>query len=120
MLDRYGVRNTGLRVSGTRLPSLGAAANDLDVQRALANAVEDGRIQHIDRNTIYVVVMEPGTQLSIGTTTDFLSYNSVFHPTELPMRYVVVRGGLDSSVTRDAMHAGVARATVNPDGNGWY
>ena len=120
MLDRYGVRNTGLRVSGTRFPSFGAAANDLDVQRALANAVETGHIQHVDRDTIYVVVMEAGTQLSIGTTTDFLSYNSVFHPTELPMRYVVVRGGLDPSLTRDAMHAGVARATVNPDGNGWY
>lgn len=119
-LDRYGIRNTGLRVSGTRLPAVGAVANDLDVQRTLSNAVESGRIQHIDPDTIYVVMMEPGTQLSIGTTTDFLSYNSVFHPTELPLRYVVVRGGLDRAVTRDAMHAGIARAAVNPDGNGWF
>ena len=119
-LGRYGVRDTGLRVTGTRLPALGPATNDLDVQRALASAVESGRIQHTDDNVIYAVMMEPGTQLSIGTTTDFLSYNSVFHPTELPMRYVVVRGGLAPAVTREALHAGVARAAVNPDGNGWF
>ncbi|HYC62445.1 MAG TPA: hypothetical protein VEK79_23035 [Thermoanaerobaculia bacterium] len=119
-LDRYGVRNTGLRVSGASLSSLGATANDLDVQRALANAVESGRIQHTDRDTIYVVMMERGTELSVGTTTDFLAYNSVFHPTELPMRYVVVKGGLPPAATREAVHAGVARAAVNPDGNGWF
>ena len=120
MLDRYGVRNTGLRVSGTHLPALGPAANDLDVQRTLSSAVENGRIQHTDPDTIYVVMLEPGTQLSVGTTTDLLSYNSVFHPTALPMRYVVVRGGLDPRVAADALHAGVARAAVNPDGNGWF
>ena len=120
MLDRYGIRNLGLRVAGTRLPSLGNMTNDLDVQRALATAVESGRLQHVDEGTIYVVMMEPATQLSIGTTTDFLSYNWVFHPTELPMRYVVVRGGLDPESTRRAVHAGVARAAVNPNGNGWF
>lgn len=120
-LDRYGVRNSGVRVAGgLALPSLGTSANDLDVQRALAGAVESGRIQHDDPEAIYVVVMEPGTRLSVGATTDFLAYNSVFHPTELPMRYVVVRGGLDAATTRAAMHAGIARAAVNPNGNGWF
>lgn len=120
MLDKYGVRATGLRVSGTRLPSIGLTVNDLDVQRALSNAVESGRIQHVDRDTIYVVMLEPETKISIGTTTDLLSYNSVFHPTEEPMRYVVVRGGLDDATARGAIHAGIARAAINPNGNGWF
>jgi hypothetical protein len=119
-LDRYGVRATGLRVAGTQLPPIGAKANDLDVQRALAGAVAEGRLQHVDPDAIYVVMMEPGVELSLGSTTDFLSYNSVFHPTELPMRYVVVRGGLDASTTSAALYAGVARAAVNPNGNGWF
>ena len=120
MLDRYGVRATGLRVSGTQLPSIGMKANDLDIQRALSKAVDEGRLQHVDADTIYVVMMEPGVALSIGTTTDFASYNSVFHPAEAPMRYVVVRGGLDEDATRAALYAGVARAAVNPNGNGWF
>jgi hypothetical protein len=120
MLDKYGVRATGLRVSGTRLPAIGLTVNDLDVQRALSNAVESGRIQHVDPDTIYVVMLEPETQISIGTTTDLLSYNSVFHPTEEPMRYVVVRGGLDDTTARSAVHAGIARAAINPNGNGWF
>ena len=120
VLDRYGVRATGLRVTGTQLPSIGMKVNDLDIQRALSRAVDEGRLQHVNAGAIYVVMMEPGVDLSIGTTTDFTSYNSVFHPTEKPMRYVVVRGGLDENVTRAAMYAGVARAAINPNGNGWF
>lgn len=119
-LDKYGVRALGLRVSATWLPSIGSTVNDLDVQRALSAAVESGRIQHVDPDTIYVVMLEAETQLSIGTTTDLLSYNSVFHPTEEPMRYVVVRGGLDLATRRNATHAGIARAAINPNGNGWF
>jgi hypothetical protein len=118
-LDRFGVRATGLRVSRGTLPSLGPVVTDLDVQRALANAVESGRIQH-DPATIYVVVLEPESLLSIGGTSDFLSYNSVFHPTEQPLRYVVVRGGLAPSVRSESMHASIARAVLNPNGNGWF
>jgi hypothetical protein len=120
VLDRYGVRATGLRVSGTELPSIGMKVNDLDIQRALARAVDEGRLQHVDADAIYVVMMEPGVELSIGTTTEFTSYNSVFHPTEKPMRYVVVRGGLDENAARKALYAGVARAAINPNGNGWF
>ncbi len=120
VLDRYGVRATGLRVAGTQLPSLGTKVTDLDVQRALAGAVESGQLPHLDRDAIYVVMTEPGVELSVGTTTGFLSYNSVFHPTEEPMRYVVVRGGLEPRTARDAIYAGVARAAVNPNGNGWF
>ena len=59
-------------------------------------------------------------QPSVGGTRNGLSYHSQFHPTELPMRYVVVRGGLDRAALQDALRASVARALVNPEGNGWY
>lgn len=119
-LDRYGVRGYGLRVDGTSLPSIGTKLNDLDVQRALSNAVESGRLQQADPDTIFVVLLEPGTEIALGGTTDFLSYNTVFHPSETPMRYVVVRSGLDPAARREAIYAGVARAAVNPNGNGWF
>jgi hypothetical protein len=119
-IDRYGVRNLGLRVNARQLPALPAKANDLDVQRALAAAVESGRIQHVDANAVYVVMLDPGVEPAVGSTTDFLSYHSQFHPTELPMRYVVVRGGLDPATTREAISASVARALMNPNGNGWF
>ena len=120
VLDRYGVRATGLRVSGMRIAPLGRSLNDLDIQRALANAVESGRIQHNDPEKVYVVVLDEDAEINVGGTTDFLSYNSVFHPTEMPMRYVVVRGGLDADTERSALNAGVAHAILNPNGNGWF
>ncbi|HVR40523.1 MAG TPA: hypothetical protein VMU84_15615, partial [Thermoanaerobaculia bacterium] len=118
-LDRYGVRNFGLRVTTRELPSADITT-DLDVQRALADAIESGRIQHNDENAIYVVMLEPGIDAAVGSTRDFLSYHSQFHPTDLAMRYVVVRGGLDAATTREAMFASIERAMVNPGGNGWF
>jgi hypothetical protein len=117
-LDRYGVKPFGMRVSTTRLDDAPAPANDLDVQRILANAVEAGRIQHNDESTIYIVVLPPGTDAAVGETHDWLSYHSEFHPTDLAMRYVVVHSGIDNFDT--ALAASVYRALVNPSGNGWF
>jgi len=119
-LDRYGVRTFGFRVGSQMLPMSGGAVMDLDIQRALAAEVEAGRIQHVDPDALYVVMLDPTMQPSLGATHDFLSYHSRFHPTELPMRYVVVRGGLDGVATQDALRASVSRALVNPEGDGWY
>ncbi|PYQ26633.1 MAG: hypothetical protein DMF56_23775 [Acidobacteria bacterium] len=119
-LDRYGVRTFGFRVGAQALSIASGEVMDLDVQRALANAVESGRIQHIDPNVLYVVMLDPSMQASLGGSRDWLSYHSQFHPTELPMRYVVVRGGLDRAAQENAIRASVARALVNPAGDGWY
>jgi hypothetical protein len=113
-LDRYGVRTFGFRVSSQTLPLPGGEVLDLDIQRALAE------VQHVDPDAIYVVMLDASTQASVGGTRDWLSYHSQFHPSELPMRYVVVRGGLDRAAMQDAMRASVSRALVNPEGDGWY
>lgn len=119
-LDRYGVRSFGFRFGSQGLPMSGGETTDLDVQRALVNAVESGRIQHVDPNVVYVVMLDPSMQPSVGGTRDWLSYHSQFHPTELPMRYVVVRGGLDREMQREAIQASLFRALINPAGDGWY
>jgi hypothetical protein len=49
-----------------------------------------------------------------------MSYHSEFHPTELPMRYVVVRANLDPSRVGEAINASVFRTLANPAGNGWF
>jgi hypothetical protein len=119
-LDRYGVRTFGFRVTSQNLPMNGGELLDLDIQRALAAEVEAGRIQHLDPDVVYVVMLDASMQPSLGGTRDWLSYHSRFHPTELPMNYVVVRGGLDGAATRDAIRASISRALVNPAGDGWY
>ena len=119
-LDRYGVRNFGLRFGSQRLPLASGEILDLDVQRALAAEVEAGRIQHVDPNAIYVVMLDASMQPSVGGTRDWLSYHSQFHPTDMPMRYVVVRGGLDAEERQNAIRASVSRTLVNPAGDGWY
>ena len=119
-LDRYGVRSFGVRASSRKLEMPGGEINDLDVQRALANEVEAGRIQHFDPNAVYVVMLDSSMIPSLGRTRDWLSYHSQFHPTELPMRYVVVRGGLDRATQREAIHASLFRAMLNPAGDGWF
>jgi hypothetical protein len=119
-LDRYGVRTFGFRVASQHLPLAGGEILDLDVQRALAAEVEAGRIQHVDADVVYVVMLDETMLPSVGGTRDWLSYHSQFHPAELPMRYVVVRGGLDPETQQDAIRASVARALVNPEGDGWY
>jgi hypothetical protein len=117
-LDRYGVKPFGMRVSMTELDAAPASMNDLDVKRALANAVEQGRIQHTDESTVYIVVLPRGTDAAVGETRDWLSYHSEFHPDDLAMPYVVVRGGIDDFDT--ALAASVYRALVSPSGNGWF
>jgi len=119
-LDRYGVRTFGFRTASRNLPMPAGEVLDLDVQRALAAEVEAGRIQHVDPDAIYVVMLDPAMQASVGGTRDWLSYHSQFHPTELPMRYVVVRGGLEAAAQQDAIRASLSRALVNPAGDGWY
>ncbi|MEO8034373.1 MAG: hypothetical protein ABI837_08055, partial [Acidobacteriota bacterium] len=119
-LDRYGVRTFGLRVNSLQLAWAGKDMTDLDVQRLLNTAVEEGRIQHVDENAIWLVVLDRETEASIASNRDWLSYHSQFHPTDLAMRYVVVRGKLDGAQLRDAIDASVYRALVNPAGNGWF
>jgi len=119
-LDRYGVRSFGIRASSRTLVMPGGEINDLDVQRALANEVEAGRIQHVDANAVYVVMLDSSTNPSLGGSRDWLSYHSQFHPTELPMRYVVVRGGLDRATQSEAIHASLFRTMLNPAGDGWF
>ncbi|MEA2571216.1 MAG: hypothetical protein QOI24_3217 [Acidobacteriota bacterium] len=119
-LSRYGVRTFGMHVNSRNIADAGREITDLGIQRALSNAVEAGSIQHVDENTLYVVVLDRDTDASLATNRDWLSYHSQFHPTELPMNYVVVRGGLDPEHLREAITASVFRALVNPAGNGWF
>ena len=67
-----------------------------------------------------IVALDPMTMVSVGATRDWNSYHSQFHPSELAMPYVVVRGGLESGAMREALFASVARALVNPAGDGWF
>jgi hypothetical protein len=119
-LDRYGIRTFGLRVASQSLAMQPGDVMDLDIQRALTSAVESGRIQHVDPNAVYVVMLDASARPRVGGSTEWLSYHSQFHPSELPMRYVVVRGGLDRAATQSALRASLSRALVNPAGDGWY
>jgi hypothetical protein len=119
-LSRFGVQTFGMRTDSRQIAGTGDDMTDLDVQRALATAVESGRIQHLDENTVYVVVLDPETNASIASQRDWSSYHSQFHPNELAMRYVVVRGGLDRERMGEAISASLFRALVNPAGNGWF
>jgi hypothetical protein len=119
-LSRYGVRTFGMQINSRQIGDAGRDLTDLGIQRALSSAVEAGSIQHVDENALYVVVVDSQTDVSLASNRDWLSYHSQFHPTELPMRYVVVRGGLDPEQLREAITASVFRALVNPAGNGWF
>jgi hypothetical protein len=110
----------GAPIDGESLLASRPELTDLDIQRALADAIESGQIQHVDADAVYLVVLDPRADASVGTTRDFLSYHSQFHPTDLAMRYVVVRGDLDPAARGDAVFASVARALVNPGGDGWF
>jgi len=119
-LDRYGVRTFGFRIGGQPISVPSGEINDLDIQRALLAEVEAGRIQHVDPNLVYVVVLDATTNPNLGGNTNWLSYYSQFHPTEVPMRYVVGRGGLDRQSQRQALRVSASRALLNPAGDGWY
>ena len=119
-LDKYGVRTFGLRVNAQQISGAPRDLTDLDVQRLLASSIESGRIQHVDENAVYLVMLDPETDASVASNRDWLSYHSEFHPTDLPMRYVVARGGLEGTKLSDAINASVFRALVNPAGNGWF
>ena len=116
-LERYGVRTAAVTIDSDDVVFDARGANDLDIQRMLANAVESGRIQHLDDSVITIVVVPADAQIAVGTTTDWSSYHSLFHPTEIGMPYVVVKAG---PTLRDAMFASVARAMIDPKGDGWY
>jgi len=128
-LSRYGVATWGMPVDAPQREShrmvaavIGGAraTNDLDVQRLLATAVESGRIQHVDENVLTIVALDPTMSPAVGATNDWSSYHSLFHPTELAMPYVVLRGGLSEDVLRESLYASIARAIINPAGDGWY
>ena len=119
-LAKYGVRTFGVRVGEHVIASIGSDVSDLDVQRALTSEVESGHIQHLDENTLYVVVLDPETDASVAGTRDWTSYASQFHPNDLAMRYVVVRGGVNRAKLSEAMTASIFRALINPAGNGWF
>lgn len=116
-LERYGVRSAGIALTGAGSVAADALSNDLDVQRVLARAVESGSIQHVDEDVITIVLVPETAQLAVGTTTDWTSYHSLFHPTELGMPYVVVRDGRN---LREAMFSSLARAILSPRGDGWF
>ncbi|HEY4642878.1 MAG TPA: hypothetical protein VII75_16170 [Thermoanaerobaculia bacterium] len=126
-LERYGVTNWGMQLEGRHplprnLQAGGVAPemNDLDVQRLLASAVDEGRIQHVSPDVLTIVVLDRDTSLAVGRTRDWLSYHSQFHPSEVAMPYVVVRGGLAPEDFRASLAASVFRALVNPAGDGWF
>lgn len=135
-LSKYGVHTNGVALDdaidfsprqprggfagATSAAAFGPDATDLDVQRMLSSAVEDGRIQHLDANVVTVVVVDDDATLAVGTTRDWLSYHSLFHPTEVGMPYVVVRASHDLNQTREALFASVARALIDPAGDGWF
>ena len=117
-LDRYGVQMPAMTIDAMVFDrGRTTLANDLDVQRLLADAVSDGRIQHIDENVITIVAVPPDSDLAVGTTSDWSSYHSLFHPTELGMPYVVVKAG---DRMRESMSASVTRAIIDPRGDGWF
>ena len=116
-IERYGVRSGAVTIDSDDMAFDSHAATDLDIQRLLANAVESGRIQHVDENVITIVVVPAEAQIAVGSTTDWSSYHSLFHPTEIAMPYVVVKAGPD---LRESMFASVARAMIDPKGDGWY
>jgi hypothetical protein len=138
-LSRYGVESNGIALDdaiefsprhgerpGNGVTSVmsaegfGADATDLDVQRLLASAVESGRIQHREADVVTIVVVDDDAPLAVGTTRDWLSYHSLFHPTEVGMPYVVVRANRDLGTLREALFASVARALIDPAGDGWF
>jgi hypothetical protein len=119
-LDRYGVKTFGMRVNSLQVGGSTQDLTDLDVQRLLASSIEAGRIQHVDENAIYLVMLDPQMDASVAADRNWLSYHSEFHPTDLPMRYVVARGRLEAPALREAINASVYRALVNPAGNGWF
>jgi hypothetical protein len=119
-LDRYGVMTFGMRVNSLQVRGTSPDVTDLDVQRLLTSSIESGRIQHLDENALYLVMLDPQTDASVASDRNWLSYHSEFHPTDLAMRYVVARGKLEGSALRDAINASVYRALVNPAGNGWF
>jgi hypothetical protein len=119
-LDRYGVRTFGIRVNSLQVDTESRDLSDLDIQRLLASSVEAGRIQHLDENAIYLIVLDPQTDASVASDRNWQSYHSQFHPTDLAMRYVVAKGSLDTADLHEAIDASVYRALVNPAGNGWF
>lgn len=125
-LERYGVSTWGMPFEGRRVftPKIQLAGagemNDLDVQRVLAAAVENGEIQHTSSDVVTIVMLDPEIASTVGESREWQSYHSLFHPTDVAMPYVVVRGGLAPDALREALAASLFRAVVNPAGDGWF
>jgi hypothetical protein len=121
-LDFAGVRHP-LAFTGATSVAAADRVNDLRVQSALATAMHDGRLAQRDENVIYVVFIAPETKSTLGDQngwSDYDSYHSHFHAEDVDVRYVVVPYRGDVSAMMAAASKSVARAIVNPDGDGWY
>jgi hypothetical protein len=121
-LDFAGVRHP-LAFTGATNIAAGAHVNDLHVQSALATALHDGRLAQRDENVIYIVFLAPDTKSTLGEhngSRDYDSYHSHFHAEDVDVRYVVVPYRGEVSAMMSAASTSVARAIMNPDGDGWY
>ena len=121
-LDFAGVHRP-VAFTGTTNLAAGPRLNDLHVQSALATALHDGRLAQRDERVIYIVFLAPGTKSTLGDhdgSTDYDSYHSHFHAEDVDVRYVVVPYREDAGAMMSAAATSVARAVINPDGDGWY
>ena len=101
-------------IAGSRDVAAPAAMNDLHVRSALA------ALPLRDANAIFVVFAAPSVRVTLGGTSEFDSYHSHFHAEDGNVRYVVVPFNADAKVMSDGAARSLARAIVNPDGDGWY
>jgi hypothetical protein len=117
-----GVKATALPIT-TRALAGSDTMNDLDVQRMIDRAIENGSLPSRDDNTVYVLFLAPNVASTLGekhAVTDYASYHSHFHTHDVNVRYVVVPFDEDAKSMNDAAAASLIRAIVNPDGDGWY
>ncbi|HEV2722292.1 MAG TPA: hypothetical protein VG323_19895 [Thermoanaerobaculia bacterium] len=101
-------------IAGSRDVAAPKTINDLHVRTALA------ALPLRDPNAIFVVFVAPSVHATLGGSTDFDSYHSHFHADDGHVRYVVVPFNGDAKAMSDGAARSLARAIVNPDGDGWY
>ena len=112
-LERAGIVRP-VAIAGSRDVAAPAAINDLHVRLALA------ALPLRDANAIFVVFVAPTVHATLGGSAEFDSYHSHFHADDGHLRYVVVPFNADTNVMRDGAARSLARAIINPDGDGWY
>jgi hypothetical protein len=91
-----------------------AAINDLHIRQTLA------ALPLRDANAIFVVFVAPAVRATLGGSQEFDSYHSHFHADDGHVRYVVVPFNADAKVMSEGAARSLARAMINPDGDGWY